>query len=110
LNFLCKRLHCLPTDVRILEMDEYTKKWHFYCWLEEREEKAKFMKDLGCFVGSFSNPEMAQKIRDMENSKKYEVDDESYDEATKIVEDSMKQREVESKNTGRRGRKISIIR
>ena len=68
------------------------------------------MKDLGCFVGSFSNPEMAQKIRDMENSKKYEVDDESYDEATKIVEDSMKQREVESKNTGRRGRKISIIR
>jgi hypothetical protein len=82
-------------------MDEYTKKWFFYSWIERREEKAKFMKDLGCFIGSFSNPEMAKKIRNMENNT-YSSDDEGFDQATKFVENSGK---VKSKNSNRRRRR-----
>ena len=90
-------------------MDEVTKKWHFYCWIESREEKAKFMKDLSCFIGSFYNPEMAKKIRDMENDKQYDAGEEGFDAATKLIENKIKDRKTEVVSTRRR-KKISIIR
>jgi len=107
LNFLCGRLNCLPTDPRILDMDDYTKMWHFYSWIEEKEEKSKFMKDFGCFVGSFSNPEMAKKIKDMENGKSFKTTKDGFDFATKLVEEAAKKREEEDNNPRRR-KKISI--
>lgn len=105
MNFLCERLGCLPTDPRILDMDDYTKMWHFYSWIEEREEKSQLMKDFGCFVGSFHNPEMARKIKEMENGKTFESDEEGLDMATKLVEEAAKNKE---ENSGRRRRKKRI--
>lgn len=88
-------------------MDDYTKMWLFYSWIEEREEKSKLMKDFGCFVGSFYNPEMARKIKEMENGQGYESDEKGLDMATKLVEEASKIRQEQNKNSRRR-KKISI--
>ncbi len=85
-------------------MDEYTKKWFFFSWIEEREEKIKMMKEFGCFVGGFSNPEMAKQIREREDGRGYELSDEEFDNSTKFVEDSIRNKEEELKTMGGRKR------
>ena len=49
-------------------MDELTLHWYFYNWLEDQEEEVNKMKEFGCFVGSFTNYEMAKKILDKNDS------------------------------------------
>jgi len=89
-------------------MDEFTKQWFFYSWIENKEEKVKFMKDLGCFIGSFYNQDMAQKIRDMDNSKKYDSGEEGFEMATKLIGDSIKNNKTKPKSVRKRRKKISI--
>lgn len=86
-------------------MDEYTKMWFFYSWIEDREEKSKLMKDFGCFVGSFYNPEMARKIKDMEN-KVVDSDEEGFEAATKMVKESMEERGKKKINS--KHRRVSL--
>ena len=65
-------------------MDEITKNWYFYNWVEDRTEQGKKMKDFGCFVGAFYNPKMAKAIQeDQKNT--YNVSDDEFDIATDFV-------------------------
>ena len=47
-------------------MDDITWSWFYASWLEKREEKTKFAKSLGCFIGSFFNPAAAKEISEVE--------------------------------------------
>lgn len=72
------------TDPEIAEMDDWLLAWYYAQWIEELDEETRKLKDFGTFVGGFSNPELANKIRDAENNTR-EVSDEDFEKAFEYV-------------------------
>jgi len=94
------------TDPVIKDMDDITKQWYFYNWLEDQNEEGKKMKDFGCFVGSFTNAEMARKIHG-DADKKYELDDEEFEKSLEYVEKSIKESD---RNKGKKKRRKIVFK
>lgn len=67
LYFLCKMFGKLPDDSFFDEMDPVHKLWLYESWIMEQEKEAKKDKYLGILIGSFTNPEAAQKMIKVEN-------------------------------------------
>jgi hypothetical protein len=57
----------LPDDSFFDEMDPVHKLWLYESWIMEQEKEAKKDKYLGILIGSFTNPEAAQKMIKVEN-------------------------------------------
>ena len=49
-------------------MDEYQWSWMYHQWLEDQNEQAEIYKNYSTYIGSFSNPNMAQKIFNKEST------------------------------------------
>lgn len=81
--------------------------WFFYNWLESKEEKAKFMKDFGCFVGSFYNYKMAKEIMG-NDSNSYETSDDEFNAAADFVRKSIEKNNELRKNNRKRKKKIVL--
>lgn len=65
--FLCKTFNMLPDDPRIENMDSNLYAYMFLAWQEDIKEKNDFAKAYSILVGSFSNPQMANKYIKREN-------------------------------------------
>ena len=88
-------------DPEITEMDDITWAWHFASWLEDRDEEIKKMRAMGCFIGSFTNPEAARKIQESEDgSNKVGLSEEEFDASSEYVRKS-----TEAKEKAKTGRK-----
>lgn len=49
-------------------MDDITKTWMFFSWQEDTTEENLRYRNLGCLIGSFWNPKMADDIMGFESS------------------------------------------
>lgn len=68
-------------------MDEYQWSWMYNQWIEDQLEQAEIYKNYSTYIGSFSNPHMAQKIFNKESTT-IESSDKDFDEISeKIIND-----------------------
>src|SRR5690606_34065202 len=92
-----------PDDPYFEEMNEWMWMWMYQSWLQDQEDEFKKLKDFSTFVGSFSNPEMAQNIikRDNPDHIATEQDDETSIENLKKIDEL-----IESTTKPRRRRRV----
>jgi len=88
-------------------MDIYEYNWLYASWIQDKEEEANKMKDFGCFVGMFSNPELARKITNAENNTT-KLSDEEFKESVNYV-DSMIAEEMKNDNSGKKKGKKKLV-
>lgn len=56
-------------------------------WIEDQTEKHKFARDYSIFIGAFSNPEAANKMRKYDEPD-YELDDEEFEKSfERVIQD-----------------------
>ncbi len=80
-------------------------------WNNKENDKVKLLKDFGCFLGSFWNPEAARKIQSKEDTTSVEVNEDEFDKAGEYLEKVMQQEaEALEKKGGKRRykKKISV--
>ena len=77
--------NCLPNDPKVTEMNDAVKTWIFYSWIEDRSEQTTLLKNLGCLVGSFWNPEAAKKMLGINDGKDVSVSDEDFEKSIEVV-------------------------
>lgn len=85
LFYLVNTFKKLPDDEFIIDMNPITKLWLYESWLYDKERKISEDRDLGIFIGSFSNPEAAKKMYEGDT---IVADDEASD---KVLEDIRKE-------------------
>jgi len=91
----------MPDDPFYEDINPYLKVWLYESWLHEKEQESESLRNQAIFIGSFSNPEMAQKIIKIE-SPDYKATD--LDETSKMIHEQILEEE-ETKNPGRNRRK-----
>lgn len=93
-------------DPEIVDIDELTWAWHYASWLEDEEEKIKLIRNTGCFVGSFFNPEAARKIQDSEDEdKNIQISEEDFDKSLEYVKKDIAKKEKEKADSGKKKKK-----
>ncbi len=107
---MCELFGKKPTDPEIMDMDDITWSWFYASWLEKREEKTKFAKSLGCFIGSFFNPAAAKQIQDADDGNNaYSLSDDEFDASTEYVKNMIEEQKKNEKQEGKRKkRKLKI--
>ena len=75
----------MPTSSKIRNIDNVTKNWMFFSWLEDRIEKNELTHKQICLLGSFWNPKAAQEMLGMGDSRKVSVSDKDFENAVKYV-------------------------
>lgn len=67
-------------------IDPITKLWLYESWQQDLIDQNEFAKNYSIFVGSFSNPKMAQQILSSERPENNSVSsDEDFEESTNMV-------------------------
>jgi len=86
------------------------KLWMYESWCEDQVEKNEFAKNYALFIGSFSNPELAQKyVR--EEKPTFQSSDEDFEESTRMMlRDRDKKIKMEEKPRRRRRRRQILTR
>ena len=70
-------------------------------WIEDQSEKHKFARDYGTFIGGFSNPEAANKMR-KHDEPDYESDDEEFEKSfDRVIQDRDKVIEWDKSKKGK---------
>lgn len=67
----------MPGDDWFDEISPMVWLWMYMSWIEDQNEEHKFARDYGTFIGSFSNPEAAQKMAKRDDPE-YELSDEDF--------------------------------
>ena len=98
MNFVGK----LPDDPVYEHIDPYLKIWLYEGWLHDRELEAEKLRQFGMFVGSFANPEMAQRMMKAENPDHATT---NLDKTTKSVRKQI----LDSMKKNRKKRKHKVI-
>lgn len=65
-------------------MNPFTKLWLFYGWVEKNKNQGDILKDQAILIGSFTNPEAAQKMLGI-GVTKIESDDDDFDRSFEYV-------------------------
>ena len=61
--------------------------WMYLSWIEDQNQKHKFARDYSVFLGSFSNPEAAQKIHKADDPEYALSDDEMEQSWERVIAD-----------------------
>jgi hypothetical protein len=105
LHYLCEIYQKLPDDPFFEEMDPFVKLWLYEGWMHKIENELETNRATAILTGSFSNPEMAQKMVKKDRPD-FEVSDEEFDMATDVVRQSILEEENAKNNKHRRKRKL----
>lgn len=105
LHYLCETFRKNPDDPFIEEMDPFVKSWWYHSWANKIENDLEAYKSVAILIGSFSNPEMAQKIIKKERPD-IESSDEDFDASFEMVRQSVKEEESIKNNKHRRKRRL----
>lgn len=106
---MCKMFGKEPDDSWFEEMEPVKKLWLYESWAHELELELEKEKSLAILIGSFSNPEMAQKMISRENPEYVSSDDE-FEQSWQAVKQHI-QKEEENKNPSpkRKRRRKKVI-
>lgn len=105
LHYLCETFQKNPDDSFFEEMDPYIKLWWFESWVNKVNTELENYKAASILVGSFSNPEMAQKMAKRDRPD-VEISDKEFDESFEIVKKSIDEENASKNIKHRRKRKL----
>lgn len=105
--YLCETYGKLPSDDFIVNMDPFTKLWLFYGWVEKNKNNSEVLKDQAILIGSFANPEAAQKMLGI-GVTKVESSDQDFDTAFEYVKSHPLPPESNGINTSGNKSKLSL--
>lgn len=91
----------LPDDPWFDELNPFTRVWLYENWMKDIEEKEKFAYNYSVFLGAFSNPAMAEKLRETEKTT-YRTDDEQFDKLFENIKELNRRQESDKKPRKRR--------
>jgi len=94
---LSKRFGKNLDDPYFDNMNPYLKRLLFELWIDEQNTEMEKLRRFGIFVGSFSNPEAAKQMNEIDNPD-FNLSDEEFDQSFNIVLESRAQREKEDPN------------
>lgn len=93
--YLCETLKKHPWDPEIADMDHWERIWWYYSWMDKLNYEAERLRMHGILIGSFANPEAAQKML-----KKMDPDvaltDEESEEQFKQLQNRIRMEEAEA--------------
>lgn len=95
----------MPDDPWFEEMDPMMYRYLYESWSQDLEDRAEFAKNVGIFVGSFSNYEMARSLSG-DGVREYESSDEDFDKSAEAVLNDINSKEANRRMSRRRRRKI----
>jgi|SRR5271165_7194227 len=98
---------CFPDDPIIENMDPVMKAWMFYNWIEDFGDENKMLENQAMLIGSFTNPELVQKMLGHGVTKSVSSDEE-FEKISKLIMEEDEQFEKEQKQTRKRKRKRKI--
>lgn len=98
---------CFPDDPKIENIDPVMRAWMFYNWLEDYYDENKMLENQGILIGSFTNPELAQKILGKDGQQMSSTDEE-FEETSRMVLEANKKADEEKQKTKKRKRKRKI--
>jgi len=98
---------CFPDDPQIENIDPVMKAWMFYNWLEDYADENKMLENQGMLIGSFSNPELVQKILG-KDGQTFASSDEEFEETSRLVMEANKKADEEKQKIKKRKRKRKI--
>lgn len=101
MKYLCEMFKVDIDDPIITEMDPIRKQWWYESWVLGIEKDLEKWRALGILIGSFTNPEAAQKMMKRERPD-YATTDEEFERSYEMVEEAP----VEQKPRKRRRRKV----
>jgi hypothetical protein len=84
-------------------MDPIRKQWWYESWVHGIEKELDKLRALGILIGSFTNPEAAQKMMKRERPD-YATTDEEFERSYKMVE------ETKTEENPRKRRRRKVIR
>lgn len=87
-----------PDDVFYEHINPYLKVWLYESWLHDKQLETERLRNQAILIGSFFNPEMAQKMVKSENP---DFESTDLDETSKTVRDQI----IDSEKKGRKRRK-----
>ena len=104
IRHLTKLFNKLPDDVFYEHINPYLKVWLYESWLHDQELEIDRLRKQAILIGSFFNPDMAQKMIKSENPD-FASTDEDLDEANKAVREQILEAEKKG-NKKRKKRKV----
>jgi hypothetical protein len=102
---MCKYFGKEPDDNWFENLSPVKRLWMYESWCQDLEDKNEFAKSFSIFLGSFSNPEAAQKMLKKDNPDYSSTDD---DESIKRVLDDRKKQQEQEAPKRRRRRQVVI--
>jgi len=103
---------CEPTDPRIANMDDVTRTWMYFSWLESQSEENLKLRKVGCLIGSFWNPQAAKEILGVDDGSKISTTEDEFEAAfEKYVRKPREEAEAQKaipKNRRKRRKQISL--
>lgn len=94
---LCKMFGKTPSDSFFEEMDPIEKLWLYESWVNELEIDLEKEKAIAILIGSFSNPEMAQKMH-MKDNPNVKVSDDEFEAQLKAQDERFKAEDAAKEN------------
>jgi hypothetical protein len=91
----------LPDDPFYEDINPYLRMLLFECWLYEKEFESERMTNQAILIGSFYNPEAAQKMIKSENPD-FESSDEDFEKTSQMIHEQAVQDEKTSKKKRRK--------
>ena len=95
----------LPDDPFYERINPYLKVWLYESWLHEKELEIEKLKQQAILIGSFFNPEAANK---MIKNDKPDFKSTDLDETSRIVHEEILKQEKD-KNTGKKHKKRKVV-
>ena len=92
----------LPDDPFYEEMNPVMKLWMFHNWVQDQVDKNDFAKSFSIFLGSFFNPEAAQKMLEDD---KISSSEEAFEESTRWITEGIPYRNNNNNQPDKKERK-----
>lgn len=109
LFYLFDKHGILPDDSWHDEIDPFLRLWLYESWVHEQELEMKRNRALGILIGSFTDPEAAQKMIKHEQPDFVASEEDHEETFRQIHEDALKQHNKKGRRSRRRKKKREVI-
>ena len=103
MRFLVKTFGKMPDDPFYEDINPYLKVWLYESWLHDRKMESERLRNQAILIGSFFNPEMAQR---MVKDERPDFKTTDLDQTTQMVRDHILKEEEKANRKKRKKRKV----
>lgn len=107
---MCKYFRREPDDDWFENLPPIKHLWMYESWRQDKEDKNEFAKAFSIFLGSFSNPEAAQKMLDKESSiNSTTSSEEEFEKSWQMVVADREKKQASKKQASKKPRRRYVV-